>query len=85
MLNLYYRLVFSMTIKDAKRGEKYTYLGFNNDVPLPKALARRHIQKGDVFTYAGHIGDHHILKFDETRIGLHHQFVKDIAIEKSRD
>jgi hypothetical protein len=74
-----------MTLQDAKKGEVYTLVGPENKKDFPKELSRRFIQKGDSFIYAGKVGTHHILKFEETRIGLHHQFVKDLAIEKFRD
>jgi len=74
-----------MTLQDAKKGEMYTLIGPLKKEDFPRELSRRYIQKGDVFIYAGKVGTHHILKFEETRIGLHHQFIKDLAIEKFRD
>lgn len=72
-----------MTLLDAKKGEKYRLIGPLKETDFPKEFSRRYIHKGDAFVYAGKVGHHHILKFEETRIGLHHQFIKDIAIEKS--
>lgn len=74
-----------MTLLDAIKGKPYRLIGMNSQEALPVALSRRHIQLGDGFIFAGKVGKHYILKFNETRIGLHQTFIKDMIIEKIRD
>lgn len=71
-----------MKLSNAPKERQYTVKQYLEKTQVPDDFKRRGLGLDSIFTYAGKVGAHHILKFGGMRIAIHDTLAKAIDVEE---
>ncbi|GEM_PF-2085237 len=71
-----------MKLTNAPKERLYVIKSYLNKPQVPADFKRRGLGLKSVFTYAGEVGPHHILKFGGMRIAIHTALANDLDVEE---
>lgn len=74
-----------MKLSKAHKARQYTVKHYLEKAQVPDDFKRRGLGLDSIFTYAGKVGAHHILKFGGMRIAIHETLANGIDVEAVRD
>ncbi len=70
-----------MKLLDAEKAHAYKLKPGDAQTELPAPFRRRGLSYESIFTYAGKVGGHHILKFGGMRIAIHQALAQTLHVE----
>lgn len=71
-----------MKLSNAPKEHQYKVKRYLGKSQVPNDFKRRGLGLDSIFTYAGKVGRHHILKFGGMRIAIHDTLAQAIDIEE---
>jgi hypothetical protein len=71
-----------MKLTNAPKERLYVIKSYLDKPQVPADFKRRGLGLKSIFTYAGEVGQHYVLKFGGMRIAIHATLAKDLEVEE---